>query len=31
MDLESNGAMLRALERMGAERYKTYRVYDLEL
>ncbi|MFN7941488.1 MAG: N-acetyltransferase [Thermoanaerobaculia bacterium] len=29
--LESNGAMLRALERMGAERYKTYRVYDLEL
>jgi GNAT superfamily N-acetyltransferase len=29
--LESNGPMLRALERMGAERYKTYRVYDLEL
>ena len=29
--LESNPAMNRVAERLGAERYKTYRVYDLEL
>lgn len=29
--LESNGPMNRAAERLGAERYKTYRIYDLEL
>jgi GNAT superfamily N-acetyltransferase len=29
--LESNPAMIRVAERLGAERYKTYRVYDLEL
>lgn len=28
--LESNGAMNRAAERLGAVRYKTYRIYDLE-
>lgn len=29
--LESNPAMNRVAERLGAERYKTYRLYDLEL
>jgi GNAT superfamily N-acetyltransferase len=29
--LESNPAMVRVAERLGAERYKTYRIYDLEL
>ena len=29
--LESNPAMNRVAERLGAERYKTYRIYDLEL
>ena len=29
--LESNRPMLAVLERFGAERYKTYRIYDLEL
>ncbi len=29
--LESNPAMCRIVERLGAERYKTYRIYDLEL
>jgi len=29
--LESNQPMLRVLERLGAERYKTYRIYDLPL
>jgi GNAT superfamily N-acetyltransferase len=29
--LESNPAMMRVAERLGAERYKTYRLYDLEL
>lgn len=29
--LESNRAMIEVLESFGAERYKTYRIYDLEL
>lgn len=29
--LESNRPMLAVLERFGAERYKTYRIYDLDL
>lgn len=29
--LESNPAMCRIIERLGGERYKTYRIYDLEL
>ncbi len=29
--LESNPVMCRIVERLGAERYKTYRIYDLEL
>ena len=29
--LESNPAMCRIVERLGAERYKTYRIYDREL
>jgi GNAT superfamily N-acetyltransferase len=29
--LESNPAMIRVAERLGAERYKTYRIFDLEL
>ncbi len=29
--LESNPVMCRTIERLGGERYKTYRIYDLEL